>query len=140
MCNINVPRVIAGGIVAGIVINAFEWLSHLAYGDEAMASLAAHNIEVKVGIGIIVVGTLVGILVGIVAVCLYAGVRPRFGPGVKTAGLVGCSLWLVGPVPAVVGYYFLGIYQNSLLIAGTAVALIEYVVATIAGAWVYREE
>ena len=133
MGKINVPRVIAGGIVTGIMINAFEWLSHFAYGDEAMSSLAAHNIEVKVGIGIIVVGTLVAILVGIVAVCLYAGVRPSFGPGVKTAGLVG-------PVPAVVGYCFLGIYQNSLLIAGTAVALIEYVVATIAGAWVYREE
>lgn len=33
---------------------------------------------------------------GIVAVWLYAVIRPRYGPGPKTALLAGFTVWLVG--------------------------------------------
>ena len=36
-----------------------------------------------------------GFLLGIVAVWLYAAIRPRFGPGPKTAAMAGLAVWFI---------------------------------------------
>lgn len=45
----------------------------------------------------------------------YAAVRPRFGPGPRTAVIVAFALWLGGYVLSLLGYAVLGLFPASLL-------------------------
>lgn len=83
-----------------------------------------------------------GFLSGIGATWLYAAVRPRFGPGARTAVLAGFTFWLLTTVlrtidDAGVGHPFL--YPPRLLTTLVVVCLVQSVAASVAGAWVYKE-
>ena len=45
---------------------------------------------------------LVGFLTGIYALWLYATLRPRLGPGPKTAAITGIAVWILGSLFAIV--------------------------------------
>jgi hypothetical protein len=132
-------RVLAGGLVAGVVINVFEWLGSLLYMEEMLAALEVHDLSFETTPGMVVVSLFMGFVAGFVAVWFYAACRPRFGPGPGSAAKVAVFLFLGGYLLAIVGYSFLGIFPTRLLTLWAGVALVEMVVATIAGAWVYRE-
>jgi len=134
------PRVVVGGFVAGVVINLFEWLGSLLYMEEMLAALEAHDLSFETTPGMMVVSVLMGFVAGFVAIWFYAACRPRFGPGPATAAKVALFLFLGGYFLAIVGYSFLGIFPTRMLTLWAGVALVELVLATIAGAWVYREE
>ena len=55
------------------------------------------------------------------------------------AALVGVAMFAGGYVPSLIGYNMLGIFSAGLLVTWAVVALIEIVIATMAGAWLYRE-
>jgi len=66
-------------------------------------------------------------------------IRPRFGPGVKTAIIAGLVGWFCV-------YFYAGILNGTLfgvppplMFAGLVWGLVEYVIGAIAGAWLYRE-
>ena len=69
----------------------------------------------------------------------YAMIRSRLGPGVKTAIIAGLFAWF--------GVYFYKGIINGVLFSipmGTVAmvlvwGLVEYALASIAGAWVYKE-
>jgi len=139
MRGIRMRRVLAGGLVAGVVINVFEWLGSLLYMEEMLAALEVHDLSFETTPGMVVVSLFMGFVAGFVAVWFYAACRPRFGPGPGSAAKVAVFLFLGGYLLAIVGYSFLGIFPTRLLTIWAGVALVEMVVATIAGAWVYRE-
>lgn len=139
MRGIRMRRVLAGGLVAGVVINVFEWLGSLLYMEEMLAALEVHDLSFETTPGMVVVSLFMGFVAGFVAVWFYAACRPRFGPGPGSAAKVAVFLFLGGYLLAIVGYSFLGIFPTRLLTLWAGVALVEMVVATIAGAWVYRE-
>jgi hypothetical protein len=74
------------------------------------------------------------------AVWLYAAIRPRYDAGPKTAIRAGVFTWAVGVFLANLSNYPLGLFPTRLLVVSSIVALIEIVVATLVGAWVYKEE
>jgi hypothetical protein len=76
---------------------------------------------------------------GIAAVWLYAALRPRFGPGPKTAALSGLGYWVIGCALPAVGIGQTGLFPVRLLTITTLGQLIEVVAATVAGAWLYKE-
>ena len=78
------------------------------------------------------------LIAGIVLVWLYAGIRPRFGPGPKTAANASLAVWFLLHV-AYSSFAFLGIYSWSLMAASTAGGLVAAVLAGQAGCWAYRE-
>lgn len=77
---------------------------------------------------------------GIWAMWLYAAIRPRYGPGPKTAAMAGVALWVIGAV-----IDFLWVSEGLLplspgaLLAPVATSLPVIIVATVAGAWPYQE-
>jgi hypothetical protein len=81
-----------------------------------------------------------GFLLGIAAVWLYAAIRPRYGAGPKTAIRAGLVTWAVAVFLANLGNYPLGLFPTRLLVISSIVALVEIVVATLVGAWLYKEE
>jgi hypothetical protein len=75
----------------------------------------------------------------IATVWVYAGIRPRFGPGPKTAAYAGIASWVIGSTVA--GFFcVLGLFGQDLFIAGSVVALINAIVSTMVGARFYTEE
>lgn len=73
------------------------------------------------------------------SVYLYAAMRPRFGPGPKTAVIAAITVWLLAYVAASMIMTELGVFTSAQAITGALWGLGEACVATIAGAWVYRE-
>jgi hypothetical protein len=91
------------------------------------------------GGGAMAVYILWGFLVGILAVWLYAAVRPRFGAGVRTAVRTGLMLWLLVYVQMTVSMAPMNIIPARLMLIGLPIGLVEIVVATVLGAWLYKE-
>jgi hypothetical protein len=74
-----------------------------------------------------------------VAVWIYAGIRPRFGAGVKTAIYAGLAVWLVGYLVPNLIFMATGVFPAVLFWVGIIVGVIQVPLATVAGAYLYRE-
>ena len=53
--------------------------------------------------------------------------------------IVATALWLGGYLLCTLGYWCLGIFAGSLVALWAMVGLVEMNLATVAGAWIYRE-
>ena len=76
---------------------------------------------------------------GIMSVWLYAAIRPRYGPGPKTAAIVGLAMWLV---TSAVDWFWAStgfVPSHGMTIPILAFLPILIVVA-ISGAWLYKED
>lgn len=139
MGNINLGRVILGGFVAGVIINVFEFLLNgVLLANQWPGIMAAIN-RPALGMHDIVIFNIVGFVTGIVAVWTYAAIRPRFGAGVKTAVYAAGLTWVTAYLLATVTPVVMGIFSHSVAMVLLAGGLVEIVVATIVGAWLYKE-
>jgi hypothetical protein len=144
MGQINMGRVIGGGLLAGLVMNISEFVLHAivlkADGQQLMADwnkLGLHVAEDPKMLGILVGITF---LLGILAVWTYAAIRPRFGAGPKTAIIAGLAVWAMS-------YFYFGVCEyaaiqvipSKLTWLPVAWAFVEVPVATMAGGWLYKE-
>jgi hypothetical protein len=138
MGNINVARVILGGLVAGLVMNLSETVLNLyVIADESTAALQRLGLQFP-GTHQIFIFIAMTFLLGIIMIFVYAGFRPRFGAGAKTAVIAAVVVWLTSMLPAF-GDVVIGITPANLLVIGGAWSLVEMIVAAIAGAWLYTE-
>jgi hypothetical protein len=79
--------------------------------------------------------------VGILAIWLYAAIRPRYGAGPKTAALAGIAAGLLmGAVPDIGWGLFLRLIPAGVWVADAVFSLVVMVIATVLGAWVYKEQ
>jgi hypothetical protein len=142
MGRINWGRVFLGGLLAGIVINIGEYLFHAVLFKnevaEMMRALGKDPAAVMSG-NAIVIWNLMGFLAGIGAVWGYAAIRPRFGAGAKTAMIAGIAVWFFSRFLGAVGEMNMGMASQKMILTGLVWGLVELVIATIAGAWAYKE-
>ena len=138
MGGINLSRVLLGGIVAGVVANVLGYLFRLTFAEEMTASLARLGLGEPAGATIPILMAL-GLVYGIVTIWFYAAIRPRFGAGVKTAVIVAVALWVVVSLLMSIQFSLLGIIEGSLVYIGPVFDLVSMILATIAGAWIYKE-
>ena len=86
---IRMGRVIGGGVVAGLIVNIGETILNVPLlGAQMEQALRARNLP-AVGGGAIAYFVVMCFLLGIAIVWTYAAVRPRLGPGPKTAVIIG---------------------------------------------------
>ena len=135
----NYGRVVLGGLLAGLVLNIGEFvLNDFVLGTQMKDFMTKHNFA-DPGTHFMIVAVGLTFLMGIVLVLGYACIRPRFGPGPKTAIIAGLFGWF--------GVYFYCGIVNGVLFGiptGTMMmfvgwGLVEYTLAAIAGAWLYKE-
>lgn len=139
MGKINLGRVIMGGIVAGIIIDIIEYvLNGIVLADRWNAINAAHNLPPFTPNAIIVFN-IIGLVTGIAAVWTYAAIRPRFGEGPGTAVIAALLIWVVGYLLPDAGNAVVGLFTGSITIILISVGVIEIIVATLAGAFIYKE-
>jgi hypothetical protein len=139
MSNINLGRVLLGGLLAGLVLNVGEvLLNDVVMGTQMREFFARYGIA-EPGASFMVAAVTLTFTVGVVLVFLYALIRPRLGPGVKTAIIAGLIMWFAIYVyTGVVNGLLFGIPINAMVI-GLVWGLLEYLLAAIAGAWIYKE-
>ncbi len=139
MGGINTGRVIAGGLLAGLVFNIGETILNLVVLEGPMEEITkAHNMQEPSGAGIAAF-VLMGFLLGILMVWLYAAVRPRLGPGPKTAAIVGAAIWFPASLLPTVGWAVFGLSPIDLAAIVAVWGLAELVLSALAGGWVYQE-
>ncbi len=139
MGNINLGRVILGGLVAGLVLNIGEVIwNDFILGSQMKSFLAAHNFA-EPGGNFIVVAVGLTFVMGIVLVLGYACIRRHFGPGPKTALIAGLFAWFcVFFYSGVVNGVLFGLSVNVIGLA-LVWGLVEYSLAALAGASLYKE-
>ncbi len=140
MGKINVGRLILGGIVAGIAIDILDYFVDGVWLAQRWADGMAQLGHTGFSQVQIILFNVIGILTGIVAIWLYAAIRPRFGAGVKTAIIAGVAVWLLSVLfPNLALMHVSHLFSNHLTAYTTLGGLVEAVFGTLAGASVYRE-
>ena len=136
----NWKRILLGGLAAGVLIDAFEGgRSGLLFGEQFRAEMARLGLGLQVGPGGGLFFVAWGFIIGIVSVWLYAAVRPRLGPGPRTAAIVALALWVVSGVLPHGRDAVLGILSPRLSLELILLQLVWQVAATLLGAFLYRE-
>jgi hypothetical protein len=139
MSKINLGRVLAGGVIAGIIINASEYvLNGIVMAPEwtsIMKSLNRPDFSPQA----IIWFNIIGFVTGIAAVWTYAALRPRFGAGPRTAVIAALLTWVTAYVLADAAPVASGMFPLHPIAVMLAVEIVEIIVATVAGAWLYRE-
>ena len=80
-------------------------------------------------------------LSGILVIWLYAAIRPRYGAGPGTAALAGVTAGLLmGVFPDIGWGVLLRLITARVWVADAVSSLVAMVIATLLGAWVYKEQ
>jgi hypothetical protein len=131
---INAQKVIVGGIAAGIVMNVLGFLGQgMLLGARMNAEMDAvvPGLSQRMMTGAtIAVNVITQLVIGVLLVWLYAAMRPRFGPGFKTAAYAALVIWLCG----------LLFYSGWYLVFVSLVALVTLLAGAYVGGMLYKEE
>jgi hypothetical protein len=139
MGRINWRSVVLGGVLAGVVLNIIDWLT---YGVWLKADLAAAMQALgkpPVPDSTVWVFVVLDFVYGIGLLWVYAAIRPRFGAGPKTAVIAGLAVWFFAGLLQGLGQAPMGLMPQRVITIGTVVALIACPVATVVGAYIYKE-
>ena len=139
MGNISIKRMLLGGLLAGLVICLGEYIVGWLILGEQWAEVLAEAGTGELGAIQIASLAIIALLYGIALIWIYAAIRPRFGPGPKTAIIAGLTMWVVAYFLVCAYVIVIGAYPAGLLIAAAVWGLFELPIAAAAGAWFYQE-
>jgi hypothetical protein len=139
VASINTRGIIVGGLAAGLIINISEYiLNEPVLGARMTAAMAAHNLP-PIGGSAIAGFVILGFVLGLVLVWVYAAIRPRFGAGPRTAAIAGVVVWFLDYFSGAIGFGALGLFSRKLILVALAWGFVEMVVAALVGARLYSE-
>ena len=139
MSGINLGRMILGGLIAGLIINLGEGLNSVVFADAISELAAAKNLSIPDDPASLTTAIIGGFLWGILLVFVYAAIRPRFGAGVITAIYAALIGWAFSQLFSI-ALILIGLFPVWLFVVGAIWGLVEFGVATVAGAWLYKED
>lgn len=140
---INTSKVVVGGLAAGVVANI---IGYLGFGMWLGPRLEAEAVAVAPmlagrGMSPTAIGTQVvfQFVIGLLLVWLYAAIRPRFGPGMKTAIYAALVVWVCG---FVFHYDWLlsGLMTPVTYAMASCVALVQLIASAGVGGMLYKED
>ena len=145
MGRISWTRVIAGGLVAGLVINVSGFvLKGIVLRDALTTVMGELGRSSETDGRTLILWSLYGFALGIASLWMYAAIRPRFGEGARTVLYAGTAVWFftyfTQAAGLVTGEFFLGLHPEFMLVStlGLAWGWAELCVATALGAWLYQ--
>ena len=128
------------GILAGAVLNVSGVvLAHAVLGPDYIEAVRRH-VAVSAPLPVTMVKNVsIRFCYGLLGMFLYAGLRPRFGPGPRTALIAGLVLFLGTYGPGILTFAQFGILSGPRLWITVAWSPVEACAACLLGAWSYRE-
>lgn len=139
---INTKKLLIGGIAAGVVLNVIDIIANMVFLGERMRAEAN---AFKAGLGdqmmegSMATYIIMDLILGFALVWTYAAIRPRFGPGLKTATYVAVLFWILAGI-FYSGFMHMGMMSNGLWWSFAFFGLVNFLVASWVGAWLYTEE
>jgi len=135
-------KVFVGGLAAGVVANIVGFVAFgLVLGRrlDAEATAVAPSLQGKgMSSEAIAANVVTAFVLGVVVVWLYAAMRPRFGPGAKTAMYAG----LVVAMCAVIFHFewlIAGMMTPMTFVLASLAGLVQILAASLVGAMLYKE-
>lgn len=140
MHGIDLKRVALGGAVAGLVMDAGEYLLHgVLLESRWRAARQARGLE-GYGPGDAAISAGMVFVLGLVVVWTYAALRPRFGPGPRTALRAGFLVWVLVWLWAFLANVVWDFLPSDIFRIAIAWGFFEVMIASLVGAKIYREE
>ncbi|HEX7938587.1 MAG TPA: hypothetical protein VF483_06305 [Gemmatimonadaceae bacterium] len=138
---INTGKVVVGGIAATVVnmavgFVAFQMMLGAKFAAEMEAAMPGAAAKMSASPALNFVGPVVN---GFLVAWLYAAMRPRFGPGMKTAMMAALPVWIGGAV-FFLNDIGLGMMSWGTYVTASLAALVMTVAAAAAAGAVYKEE
>jgi len=141
MAGINMGRVIVGGLVAGVIVNAVESIMNVVVLAEDMRAWYAEMGIAEPGGASLGGFVVLGFVLGILLAWIYAAIRPRFGPGPRTAVKAGLAVWVGACAIPIVGWMLMGMgLPPRVGIIMLAYPLVEFLLGALAAGALYKEE
>lgn len=140
---INTQKVLIGGLAAGVVMNIVDFVANkFILGARMMAETEAFKpgLAEQMNKGSTVISFIVmDFILGFALVWTYAAIRPRFGPGMKTASYAAILFWILAGV-FYSGYLHMGMTSTGLWLSLAIVGLINLLISAWVGARLYSED
>jgi hypothetical protein len=136
---INTQKVLIGGIAAGVVMNVIDFISNtyiLGARMKAESDAFKPGLSDQMMTGSAIAGYIV---LAILLVWTYAAIRPRFGPGIKTAVYAAVLFWLLVSI-SVSGYMHMGMMSGGLWWSFAFIGLVNFLLSAWVGARLYSED
>ena len=141
MPQINWARLIIGGLVASIIMFVTDGFFHeqlvkadwqAVYSGLKATEPAPHGIALAY-FAVFELGR------GMITLLIYALMRPFFGAGPKTAVVAAVAGWIAFSLTGPAQFIPLGFFSNALWLKVGAFHLVTSIIATIAGAALYKD-
>jgi len=140
MRQVNGGRVIAGGLLAGLVMNLGHGLAE-AFGMRAEMERTLGRLGLPpLGEAAMITMAVGAFVIGLTAVWIYAGIRPRYGAGAGTAVRAGAAVWVLACLFPHASLLACGVLAPRLFLLSVISDLVFVPLGTVAGAFVYREQ
>ena len=140
---INTSKVLVGGIAAGVVMNIIDFISYkFILGARMMAESEAFKpgmSQAMMTSSAMISNIVMDLVLGILLVWTYAAIRPRFGPGMKTATYVAVLFWILAGI-FLSGYLHMGMMSSGLWWTFAFIGLVNFWVSAWVGARLYSED
>ena len=141
MSNVNWGRFILGALIVAVICFISDGYLHQKLVNEqwdaVVAALGArmpeHSGFAMIWFGVFEAGR------GFLTMYTYVLLRPRLGPGVKTATWAGVVAWVAFSLTGPAQFIPLGFYSESLWISVGLYQLVFSIIAAIIGAAPYQE-
>ncbi len=141
MSKINWARLLLGGLIAAIICFVTDGLMHemILKADWTAVYAALDATAPTESAGSMVYFAVFELGRGMIALFIYVLMRPFFSPGPKTAVLAAIVAWLAFSVSTPAQFIPLGFISNALWIKMVGIHLVTTIIATLAGAALYKD-
>lgn len=140
---INMKRLAIAGLAAGVVMNAIDMIANMVIVD---TGLRARLDMINPGLwaqmnapGRLMQYILIDFVFAFALVWLYAAIRPRFGPGPKTALRAASYGWALYTTTQLL-FVMMGLFTMKYVAGNAVLTFANYAATALVGAKLYREE
>lgn len=140
MGKINFTRLVIGGLAAGLVVNLGEFiLNGIILADDLEALRSGMGLGPPRTVDL-VAGLFIIFGYGLGLNWVYVAIRPRFGPGPKTAVIAGLTFWFFAHFLFLTSVLANGMFTVRLTVISILWGVFEGPLAGLVGASLYRED
>jgi len=140
---INTGKVLVGGVVAGVVMNVIDFIVNMfIVGDRMKAETDAFKpglSDQMMSTNTMISYIVMDFVLGFALIWTYAAIRPRFGPGIKTASYAAILFWILAGI-FLSGYLHMGMMSTGLWFTFALLGLVNFLLSAWAGAKFYTED
>jgi len=134
----NWKRILLGGLLAGVVINASEFLLNgVVLADQMAADM--ERMGLQFASWAMPAFVVMAFVYGLFLAWLYAAIRPRYGQGGRTALRAAAALWVAAYLLPTVGFLAMGSGSVGMYVLALIWGAAELVIAGVLAGYFYRE-